>query len=119
MSELDRQQTRNIVWLQLAPVARMIQRVSVAIKRSDRPGRPVDFSLQFIVILKSGKRVNAQATRRDLREAILAATDAVNVQVFSRGKIEKPWLLRVGNSLAVAWGALSQRVARRRQPAAM
>jgi hypothetical protein len=119
MSELDRQQTKKIVWLQLASVAKLIERVRIAIKRIDRPGKPIDFSLQIVAILKSGRRVHVQVSRDDFREAILAATDEIKVQVFARAKVEKTWLPRAGSSLVGILGTLAQRFARRGQHAAM
>ncbi len=118
MSELDRQQTKKIVWSQLATVAKLIKRVTIAIKRTDRPGQPIDFSLQVVAILKSGRRVQVPVARNDLREAILAATDEIKVQVFARAGMEKNWLPRAGIPLVGILGTLAQRLARRGQHAA-
>ena len=119
MSDLDRHRTRNIVWLQLAPVARLIDRVSVRVKRFERPGASVEFWFQIVVVLSSGKRIKTQASGNDIREAILLATDQMKVRVFNRTRIETTWLFRSSSALVEIWNSLAKRATRRQQRSSM
>lgn len=91
LTDADRHQIENMIWLRLSPFKETISRVNFKIRRLDHGRLGREHSLTITTKLKSGHRVKSFATRVSKAAVVMAGIDHMKVAVERRVRFESSW----------------------------